>query len=68
MQKYRAAEAGDARTAVVIDLDDEIVEVVIAPQTIATVVPVQSYRLVVMTAVGVFAPGVLRPDGANRRS
>jgi len=67
MQKYRAAEAGDARTAVVIDLDNEIVEVVVALQPVAAVVPIQPYRLVVVTAPGVFAPGVLRPDGANRQ-
>ena len=65
MQEYRAAAAGNARRGVVIDLDDEIVEMVVAPEPIATVIAIQPYRPVVMAAVGVLAPGVLRPDGAN---
>ena len=67
MQKHGATATGDARTAVVIDLDNEIIEVVVALQPIAAVILIQPYRLVVMTAVRVFAPGVLRPDGANRQ-
>ena len=35
MQEYRAAAAGDARRGVVIDLDDEIIEVVVAPEPVA---------------------------------
>ena len=50
-----------------IDLDDEIVEMVVAPEPIATVIAIQPYRPVVLAAVGVLTPGVLRPDGANRQ-
>ena len=67
MQKYRAAAAGDAGRGVVIDLDNEIVEVVVAPEPVAAVIAIQLHRPVVVAAVGVLAPGVLGPDGANRQ-
>src|ERR1700676_1779827 len=67
MQEYRAAAAGNARRGVVIDLDDEIVEMVVAPEPIATVIAIQPYRPVVMAAVGGLAPAVRRPDGGNRQ-
>ena len=35
MQKHRAAAAGDARPGVVVDLDDEIVEMIVAAQPVA---------------------------------
>ena len=35
MQKYRAAEAGDARRSIVIDLDNEIIQVVVAGEPVA---------------------------------
>ena len=40
MQEYRAAATGDARGAVVIDLDDEIVEMVVAREPVAGLVAV----------------------------
>lgn len=49
-----------------VDLDNEIVEVVVAREPIAAAVSVEPHRLVVMTAPGIFAPGVLPADGANR--
>ena len=67
MQKYRAATAGDARRAVVIDLDDEIVEVVVALEPVTAVIPIPPHRLIVMAALRIFAPGVFGPDGANRQ-
>jgi hypothetical protein len=67
MQKYRAATASDARRAVVIDLDNEIVEAVVAREPIAAAISVEPHRLVVMAAPGIFAPGVLPADGANRQ-
>src|ERR1700736_6241052 len=67
MQEYRAAAADDARRAVVIDLDNKIVEVVVAREPIAAAISVEPHRLVVMAAPWVFAPGVLRADGANRQ-
>src|SRR5260370_41605930 len=67
MQKYRAAAAGDARGAVVIDLDNEIIEVVVTLKPVAAASAFGPYWLVVVAACGVFAPGVFRSEGANRQ-
>lgn len=67
MQEYRAAAAGNARRGVVIDLDDEIIEVVVALESVAAVIAIQPYRPVVTAAMGVLAPAVLWLDGANRQ-
>ena len=67
MQKYSAAVAGDARMGVVVDLDDKVVEMIVTLQAIAVLTGIEPHRLVVMTAGGVFAPGILGPDGANRQ-
>src|SRR6266481_6396756 len=67
MQKYRAATAGDAWRAVVIDLDDKIVEMIVAPEPVAALIVIPPHRLIVMAALRIFAPGVFGPDGANRQ-
>src|ERR1700733_841992 len=67
MQEYRAAAAGDARRAVVIDFDNEIIEGVVAPESVAAATGIQPDRLVVMATQRVFTPGVFRQDGANRQ-
>src|SRR5579864_3832038 len=66
MQENGAAAAGDPRGGVVVDLDDEVVKVIIASEPIAGLVNGELDRLVVMPAGGVFAPGVVLPDRANR--
>ena len=65
MQKHRAAAAGDARAGVVIDLDDEIVEMIVAPQPVAALFRMQPHRAVVMAIAGILAPRFFRPDGAD---
>ena len=50
MQEYRAAAAPDTRRAVVIDLDDEIIEMVVAPEPVAAAAAIQPDRLVVVAA------------------
>src|SRR2546423_11802608 len=67
MQEYRAAAAGDARRAVVVDLDNKIVEMVVTLEPIAAAIAIQPYRVVVVSARRGFAPGVLGPDGPNRQ-
>lgn len=67
MQEYRAAAACDARRAVVIDLDDKIIEVVVAAEAVAALGPIQPNGLVVMAAGGVFTPGVFSCNRANRQ-
>src|SRR5579863_834957 len=66
MQENGAAAAGDPRGGVVVDLDDEVVEVIIAPEPVAVLVNSELDRPVIMPAGGVFAPGVVLPDRANR--
>jgi hypothetical protein len=66
MQEYCAAAACDARRAVVVDLDDEIIEMVVAPETVTALGPNQPNRLVVMAACRVLTPGFLSRNRANR--
>src|SRR5690242_3912951 len=65
MQKYRTAEARDARRGIVIDLDDEIVKVVVALEAVADLIAAKLDRPVVVAAGWIFAPGVLRSDRPN---
>src|ERR1700704_4477675 len=65
MQEYRAAATGDARRTVVIDLDNKIIEVIVALEPIAAAIAIQPHRLVVMAAPGGFAPSVFGADSAN---
>src|SRR5665213_4265693 len=65
MQEHGAGAATDARRAVVVDLDDEIIEMVGALEPVAVARSPEAYGLVVMAAPGFFAPGVFRRDGAN---
>ena len=50
MQKHRAAAASDARTGVVIDLDDEVIEVIGALQPIGVAVCGKADRSIVTAA------------------
>jgi hypothetical protein len=65
MQEDRAASARDSRRGVVIDLDDEIIEVILSLEQIASRIAVPAHRPVVMAALRVFAPGVFSADSAN---
>ena len=67
MQEDGTAAAGDTRRAIVIDLDNKIVEMIVTLESVAAAIAIQPHRLIVVAAVGIFAPGVLRPDGANRQ-
>ena len=67
MQKHRAAAAGDPGAGVVIDLDDEIVEMVLARQPVAGLIADQAYRLIVVAVPRVLAPGVFGPDRPDRQ-
>src|SRR5258707_14825130 len=67
VQKHRAAAAGDAWMGIVIDLDDKIIEVIVAHEPITAFVGIEPHRLIVMAAAGGFAPGVVGPDGADRQ-
>jgi hypothetical protein len=66
MQEHRAASAGNSRTAIVVDLDNKVIEVVVSFETVTPTMFVSAHRAVVVAARRVFAPGVFRTYGANR--
>src|SRR5260370_6879545 len=67
MQEHGAAAATDARRGVVVDLDDEIVEAILAGQPVAGLIAAETDGPVVVTIPRVLAPGVLGPDRARRQ-
>jgi hypothetical protein len=67
MDEHRAAAAGQARPRIVIDLDDEVIKMIIAPKAVARLPRRDADRAIVMSAVArVFAPSVQRSDAAKR--
>jgi len=65
MQKDGAATAGNARPRIVVDLDDEVIEMVVASQPVAGVAVGPSDRLIVVAIGWILAPGVIRSDDAD---
>src|ERR1700751_297133 len=65
MQEHGAAAMRHPRAGVVIDLNDEVVEMMVPLQAITRAAARQRDRLIVIAVIRVFAPGVLRADGAN---
>src|ERR1700688_656242 len=64
MQEDRAAAAGNARARVVIELDEEVVEMVVAPQPVACRVGAELDRPIVAAVARMLAPGVGLTDAA----
>jgi hypothetical protein len=62
MDEHGAASPGDTRAGVVVDLDNEVVEMVIAPEPVAGLVGPAAERTVVAPFSGVLAPGIVGPD------
>src|SRR5262245_13576778 len=67
MQEHGAAAPGNARARIVVDLDDEIVEVILAGQAVAGRTARKADRLVVMAVGRIFAPGILGTDRTDRQ-
>src|SRR5260370_31375193 len=67
MQESRAAAPEDAGRVVMIDLDDKIVEMIVALEPVSALTAIPPHRLIVMAALRIFAPGVVGPGGANRQ-
>ena len=67
MDKDCAAATGNAWPGVVIDLDDDVIEAVVAPQPVAWFIGRPPKGTVVAPVVGVFAPCVGRTDAADRK-
>ena len=62
VQEHGAAAMRDARATVVIDLDDEVIEMILAFQAVAGGIARALDRPVVMPIVGVLAPGIVTAD------
>lgn len=67
MDEHRAAAPGDARARVVIDLDNEIVEMIVAPEPVAGLIRPAPERSVVAPIRRVLAPGIVLPDRSDRK-
>src|SRR5258708_38223119 len=67
MQEQGSAAAGDARAEILIDLDDGVVEVMLAREAVFGLVTRQPDRLVVATVVRILAPGVFGLDRPRRQ-
>jgi hypothetical protein len=57
MQKYRTAAAGDPGAGVVGELDHQVIEVILAPEPIASFIGRPAEGPVVAAIRGVLAPG-----------
>ncbi len=68
MDEHGAAAAGNARARVVVDLDDEVVEVVLAREPVGFRSRRHFHRPVVTAVGGVLAPAVLRRNAPGRQS
>src|SRR5882757_11204040 len=65
MQKHRAAAPGNARCGIMVDLDNKIIEMVVACQPVAAVIAAEPHRLVVVSVGRVLAPGVIWANRAH---
>jgi len=67
MDEDRTAQPGDARPAVVIDLDHEIVEAVVAAEPVAWFIGRAPEMAVIAPIRRVLAPGIVRGDPTRRQ-
>src|SRR6516164_6223571 len=67
VHKDGAAASGHARTGVVVDLNDEVVEMIVPPQPVAFLCQRASERTVVAAIAGALAPGQMRRDAPDRK-
>src|SRR5205085_10881556 len=65
--EHRAAAPGDARARVVIELDQQIVEMILAPKPVRGVLGAQTDRPIVAAVGRVLAPGIGGPHAAHRQ-
>src|SRR4051812_20119297 len=60
MNEHGTPAAGDPRAAVVIDFDNEIIEMIVAPETITRLPGGTAERAIVTAVGGVLAPGEVK--------
>src|SRR6187401_3129568 len=66
VDEHRAAPPGHPRTCVMAYFNNEIIEMVCAPEPVTGAVSRYQHMAIVAPARRVLAPGVLRPDPARR--
>src|SRR5262249_55498881 len=67
MNEHRAPAIGDARPRIVLELDDQVVQVIVAPKPVPWRLGRKSYGPIVAAVSGVFTPGVIPADRAQRQ-
>src|SRR5262245_59840362 len=67
VQEYGTAALSHPRAPIVVDLDDEVVEPVLAPQAIAWFIGRAAERTVIPAVRRVLAPGEVRADAPDRQ-
>ena len=68
VNEHRASAAGDSWTAVVVQLDDQVVEAIGSPEPVAGMVRRKTDWLVVAAVGRVFAPAVVAVDAPDRQA
>src|SRR5579863_1063584 len=67
MDEHGAAQAGDARPRIVIELKEQVVEAVLAPEAVAWFIGRAPKAAIVAPVGWVFAPGIRSADTARRQ-
>src|SRR5262245_45872932 len=67
MQEDRAAAPGHPRAGIVVDLDDQVVKPVAAPEAVAWFIDRPSEGAVVAAVGRILAPGQVHPDPPDRQ-
>ncbi len=67
VDEHGASPPGHARARVVVDFDNQIIEMIVAPQPVPGLAGRQFKGPVVAPVGGILAPGVIAPDAANRQ-
>jgi hypothetical protein len=65
VNEHGAAAAGDARAAVVVDLDEEVVKPIVAPEPVASVIGRPPEWPVISAVSGIFAPSQIGCDTSD---
>src|SRR5579863_2034684 len=67
MDEHGAAQAGDARPRIVIELKEQVIEAVLAPEAVAWFIGRAPKAAIVAPVGWVFAPGIRSADTARRQ-
>jgi hypothetical protein len=65
VDEHGAAAPSDARSGIVVDLDNQIIEAVVAAEAVAWFIGRPPERPIITPVMRIFAPGIVRPYAAN---